>query len=429
MFVRLENTPRDYAWGSTTAIAELLGREPSGGPEAELWLGTHPGSPTRISDPTQVGGYATLADWVTAKPELSIGFLLKILAAGQPLSLQAHPSLAQARDGYAREEAAGVPLTSPTRNYKDRNHKPELIVALSSTFDALCGFRSREETLRVLREFIVEGRNQGIPTQPLVAFSKAFEQAGSDEEALTWALEWLLTGANGVQELITACVDIARADIASEDIASEDIAKGTEASSRKIEPTELATVRELAAEYPGDPGIVLALLLNRVRLTRGEALYLPAGNMHAYLSGLGVELMAASDNVLRGGLTPKHIDVAELLAITQCRPLPVPILPATLLAAGVEIFAPAVDDFALLHVLLETPLNGGQASMNCDGPAIVICTDGEVVLTGNQSSLRLRRGDYCFITPDEGVITLEGFGEIFGARKGLSPVISQQMSV
>jgi mannose-6-phosphate isomerase len=128
-------------------------------------------------------------------------------------------------------------------------------------------------------------------------------------------------------------------------------------------------------------------------------------------------------------LTPKHIDVAELLAITQCRPLPVPILPAIILAAGVEIFAPAVDDFALLHVLLEAPLNGGQASMNCDGPAIVICTDGEVVLTGDQSSLRLRRGDYCFITPDEGVITLEGFGEIFGARKGLSPVIAQQMSV
>ncbi|MBK5238529.1 MAG: mannose-6-phosphate isomerase, class I, partial [Actinomycetales bacterium] len=158
MFVRLENTPRDYAWGSTTAIADLLGREPSGGPEAELWLGTHEGSPTRIADPKQVGGYLTLADWVATKPELRIGFLLKILAADHPLSLQTHPSIAQAREGYAREDAAGVPLTSPTRNYKDRNHKPELIVALSPTFDALCGFRPREETLRVLREFTEMGR-------------------------------------------------------------------------------------------------------------------------------------------------------------------------------------------------------------------------------------------------------------------------------
>lgn len=416
MFVRLENTPRDYAWGSTTAIADLLGREPSGGPEAELWLGTHEGSPTRIADPKQVGGYLTLADWAATKPELRIGFLLKILAADHPLSLQAHPSIAQAREGYAREDAAGVPLTSPTRNYKDRNHKPELIVALSPTFDALCGFRPREETLRVLREFTEMGRALGSSTQFLEAFAGQLVQQDTDEAAMTWALEWLLTGASGVQELVRECVELAALLVEAPSVSSRVSASIM---------AESETVRELAAEYPGDPGIVLALLLNRVRLSRGEALYLPAGNMHAYLRGLGVELMASSDNVLRGGLTPKHIDVAELLAITQCQPLPIPTLLPTVVAAGVEIFAPAVDDFALLHVLLTASVNGGRASVDFDGPAIIICTEGELVVTGDRSSTVLLRGEFFFVTPDEGTVTFNGFGEIFAARGGVNPAFGQ----
>lgn len=418
MFVRLENTPRDYAWGSTTAIADLLGREPSGGPEAELWLGTHEGSPTRIADPKQVGGYLTLADWVATKPELRIGFLLKILAADHPLSLQAHPSREQAREGYAREDAAGVPLTSPTRNYKDRNHKPELILALSPTFDALCGFRPREETLRVLREFIEVSRIRGVSSPSLEAFAAELAHHVSDEAAMTWALEWLLTGAPGVQELVQECAELATL------LVSGSSSAGSPPVSMTI-MAEAETVRELAAEYPGDPGIVLALLLNRVRLSRGEALYLPAGNMHAYLRGLGVELMASSDNVLRGGLTPKHIDVAELLTITQCQPLPIPTLPPTVVAAGVEIFAPAVDDFALVHVLLTASVNGGHASESFDGPAIIICTEGEITLAGERSSIVLGRGQFCFVTPDEGLVVFTGFGEIFVARKGLSAISGQ----
>ena len=428
MFVRLENTPRDYAWGSTTAIAELLGREPSGAPEAELWLGTHAGSPTRIADPAQVGGYETLAQWVAAEPELTLGtkghpgspatssapespaeqpalgFLLKLLAAGQPLSLQAHPSIAQADEGFARENAAGIPLTAPHRNYKDRNHKPELIVALSATFEALCGFRPTGDVERILLEFIAAGSARGLAVDALTHFYAELlhrRETVGEERAISWALTWLLTGANGVQELVAQCVAVAR-----------------DATTPAV---EMATVRELAAEYPGDPGIVLALLLNRVSLRRGEALYLPAGNMHAYLRGLGVELMAASDNVLRGGLTAKHIDVAELVAVTQCQPLAIPALRPIVLAPGVRGFAPDVPDFGLLQVTLDDAVNGGHASLRFDGPAILICTAGEISLAGEQSSTAAHRGDFFFVTPNEGVVDLHGFGEIFAARQGLSP--------
>jgi mannose-6-phosphate isomerase len=402
MFVRLENTPRDYAWGSATAIAQLQAREPSGGPEAELWIGTHAGSPTRIADPSQVGGYGTLAEWVAVTPELSIGFLLKVLAADHPLSLQAHPSIAQARAGFAREDAAGVPLTSPMRNYKDRNHKPELIVALSSTFDALCGFRSREESLSVLQEFMERAADSGASTASLTIFVDEIQRRSTDELAVSWALEWLLTKASGVHELIQECVELAA--VIQKTAGAAEVAA--------------STVLEIAAEYPGDPGIVLALLLNRVRLTRGEALYLPAGNMHAYLKGVGIELMASSDNVLRGGLTPKHIDVAELLSVTQCHPLPVPLLTPVIAAPGVDVFAPNVNDFALVHVRLDATLNGGQARALLDGPAIVICTEGEIALGGKVSSLVLRRGEFCFVTPEEGTVTFSGEGEGFLAQKG-----------
>jgi mannose-6-phosphate isomerase len=216
------------------------------------------------------------------------------------------------------------------------------------------------------------------------------------------ALNFLLTGENGVDELVAQCVTVAN---------------------ETREPSaEAVTVCELDREYPGDPGIVLALLLNRVSLNRGEALFLPAGNMHAYLSGLGVELMAASDNVLRGGLTRKHIDVAELVTVTQCQPLAIPRLVPQELARGIRGFAPDGCDFSLLQITLEEAENGGHAEMNFDGPAILICTNGEISCAGKQSSEVVQRGDFFFLTPDESVVEFTGSGEIFVARQGLNPV-------
>ena len=160
MFVQIANTPRPYAWGSTSAIADLLGTTPSGEPEAELWLGAHPGSPSRIVDPAEAEDSATLLDWIAKDPTKTLGaaadagqlpFLLKVLAASSALSLQAHPTPEQAREGFERENALGIPLDAPNRNYKDAFAKPEMIFALSETFDALCGFRSLDETREIVR--------------------------------------------------------------------------------------------------------------------------------------------------------------------------------------------------------------------------------------------------------------------------------------
>jgi len=385
MFLAITNTPRDYAWGSSTAIAELLGRAPSGRPEAELWLGAHPGSPSVVVAPAVVHGADTLADWFRAEPQRALGrgrgelpFLLKVLAADEPLSIQAHPTPEQAREGYDAEDAAGVPLDAPTRNYKDRSAKPEIIVALSETFDALCGFREPAETLRDVAALDAgTGRLDAL--------------RGSVSDSLEATLSWLFDGGDESRRVIDAVAELAPA---------------------VADPSaSVATVADLAARWPGDPGVVVALLLNRVTLRRGEALFLPAGNVHAYLRGLGVELMAPSDNVLRGGLTPKHVDVPELLRVLDFDPLPVPRLEPREVAPGVERFEPAGTGFALLRA---RPAGHGVV-VAIGGPSIVLVTEGEVQVAGQDGTIRLRRGESAFVTPDEVRLAVTGDGELYVA--------------
>ena len=361
MFVGITNTPREYAWGSHGAISALLGVEASGAPEAELWLGAHPGSPSRV-----VGSNDTLMDVVDGR----LPFLLKVLAAGSPLSLQAHPTMAQAAEGFARENALGIPLDAPNRNYRDAFHKPELIYALSDEFDALCGFRSAADIRNLLDAVAPE------VSAPLL------EQLAGDE-SLRGVFEWLITRGEGVDELVAAVSGLAVSGLGADST------------------PELATVSLLAENYPGDPGIVISLMLNRVTLKKGEALYLPAGNIHAYLSGLGIELMASSDNVLRGGLTPKHIDVPELLSVLDFRPLPVPYLMPQSPAAGVTVFRPVDAEFALLVIEVD-------AVLPLDGPAIALCLDGEFALGGAST---LRRGQSVYIS-DEPSLDVRGAGSL-----------------
>ncbi|MEN2739374.1 mannose-6-phosphate isomerase, class I [Microbacterium sp. X-17] len=379
MFVRIGNTPRDYAWGSTTAIAHLLGTTPSGAPEAELWLGAHPGSPACILDPEEAGGAADLAHWSETAGKLP--YLLKVLAAAGPLSLQAHPSSAQARAGFERENAEGLAPDSPERNYKDPFHKPEMIFALSDPFDALCGFREPAESRAALERLA-----GGDPA--VAAFAASLD--GDPQQALRRATEWLLGGAPEVAAVVDAVVEAAST------------AEGVDAD----------TVRMLADAFPGDPGIVLALLLNRVALRPGDALYLPAGNIHAYLRGLGVELMAASDNVLRGGLTPKRIDVPELVSILDFAPFAVTPMVRERPAPGVEEFVPDVPDFRLARVEI-----GGEvpsATVELPGTAIALCTAGDVELRGATGLLRLSRGEAAVVTADEGTLTVyAGAGTLF----------------
>jgi mannose-6-phosphate isomerase len=424
MFVAISNTPRPYAWGSTSAIAGLLGHTPSGGPEAELWLGAHPGSPSVIVDPSAVGGARTLAEWIAADPATTLGrfasggqlpFLLKILAAEHPLSLQAHPTPAQAVAGFERENALGIPLDAANRNYRDSSAKPELIYALSDSFDALCGFRPVAE-VRALLELLLDldAATEEPQPQPL---EDLLAQLATDD-ALPQVFEWLISSGTGVPTLVSLVMRLAP-------LASD---------------PALEAAAALAAEYPDDPGIVISLLINHVTLARGEALYLPAGNIHAYLRGLGVELMASSDNVLRGGLTPKHIDVPELLGVLDFTPSPVPYLrahgadadsPATSLtpsasddgltpgpaaapASGIEVFRPEVPDFVLVRVA-GADLDAGYP---LTGPGIAICTAGEIWIGGGATSVALGRGESVYVTPDEGRLSFTGNGELFLATTG-----------
>ncbi len=402
MFVGITNSPRPYAWGSTTAIAQLLGHDTSVTPEAELWLGAHPGSPSVILDPSQTGGATDLAEWIASDPATALGpyaasgrlpFLLKILAAASPLSLQAHPTAEQAKLGFERENDLGVPLDAPHRNYKDPFPKPELIYALSPEFDALCGFRPLEETRALLEALRVASLTMEDPQpQPL---DDLIESLSGSDVALQETFEWLIRNSTGVPTLVSLVTTLAELGIGGYG-------------------AEMATVTALAAEYPGDPGIVISLLLNRVTLAAGEVLYLPAGNIHAYLSGLGVELMAASDNVLRGGLTPKHIDVPELLDVLDFTPVSVPYLVSDDSIPGVSVFRPDVDDFELLRV------DGMflDSTFTLTGPAIALCTAGEVSISGATSSASLMRGESTYITPDERGLRFTGSGTLFVATTG-----------
>ena len=371
MLLRIENTPRPYAWGSPTAIADLLGTTPSGGPEAELWLGDHPGSPARIVDGAEG---ATLAAHLQARGQ-KLSFLLKVLAAAEPLSLQAHPTIAQAKEGFARENARGIALDDPRRNYKDELHKPELIYALSDPFTALAGFRSVEESAADLRSA------GSAALEPLVARL-------TNDEALADVVPWLIAGGAEITAIVAALIDAARRLERSE-----------------LDSASWASVRRLARHYPGDPGVALSMLMHTVTLRPGEALYLPTGNIHSYQEGLAIEVMAASDNVLRGGLTPKHVDVPELMAVLDTRPVPEPRIDPVDVAPGVLRFTPDVVDFAL--TVVETGAASDGVTLDAQGPTIALCLEGSATLQG---SLLLERGQAAYCDDDE--LSIRGAGRV-----------------
>ncbi|MFT3710050.1 MAG: mannose-6-phosphate isomerase, class I [Archangium sp.] len=360
--IRLTNQVQPYAWGSLTAIPTLLGTPQTGKPQAELWLGAHPVAPSRTPEGQ------SLAEWIGADAAARLGprvlerfgarlpFLFKVLAAAEPLSLQAHPSVKQAVAGFERENAAGVPLNASNRNYRDANHKPEIICALTK-FEALCGFRSVTETLKVLEAFGVDAST--LKSKGLRAY---FEQVMTDRSL--------------VEQLVKAAPP-------------KGLAK------------EAELVARLNAKYPGDVGVLGALLLNHLTLEPGEALYLGAGNLHAYLSGTGVELMANSDNVLRGGLTPKHVDVRELLSVLEFTDGPAKVLRAS--PDGTYV-TPA-PDFRLERITLR-----GTHVIEAGLPSIVLCVDGEAT--------DLPRGASAFIAANE-TVTLSGQATLFRATAGV----------
>lgn len=388
--IRLECPIQHYAWGDTQAIPALLGIEASGEPAAELWMGAHPAAPSLAKG-------QPLGQLIASDPEAHLGsdvaaefgalpFLAKVLAAAKPLSIQAHPTLTQAKSGFARENEEGIPLDSPVRVYSDANHKPELVCALTR-FEAKCGFRDLERTRELFDEL---GGDELSPVREMLASrSRPPEVLAA---TLAWLLELTPEAAGSLVELAQIQSDARRFDEAW------------------FGP-DLGWTHKICNHYPGDPGVLVGLLLNHVTLMPGQALFLGAGNLHSYLSGVAIEVMANSNNVIRGGLTAKHIDVPELLTVVDTSPIEVPIQTA---GPGSHTFDVPVADFGLTRITL-----GDSRDVETVGPEIVFATEGAPVLTGaNNQQLVVAKGEAVFIPASEHRFRVSGLGVLWRATTG-----------
>ncbi len=406
---KLEGAMRAYPWGSHTLLAQLRGQHtPTEHPEAELWFGAHPSNPGTVEG-------VPLSEIIANNPDTSLGsalrsagcdtlpFLLKLLAADEPLSLQAHPSREQARSGFERENDAGIPLASDNRNYKDSNHKPELLVALTP-FSAMAGFRPLDDTRALLEELHCSELNRYItlldPESPHDSLRALFTT-------------WITVPVSVRTSLIDAVITCARPLVQRSDWMG----------------VTLQHVVELNERYPGDAGVLISLMLNHIELTPGEGLFLGAGQLHAYIRGLGVEVMANSDNVLRGGLTSKHVDVPELMRVVDFVVNPDPVMHS---CDG--HFRVPVEDFTLLSAQAPTAGEergeGDSVSVRTPGyPAIVLCTSGVVTLRPSQKSgsalntpccdvLTLTPGEAAWIPASDPHIDFSGGGHYFLATAG-----------
>ena len=321
---RVDGVIQQYAWGDLTEIPRFLGAEPDGNPQAELWFGTHAGAPAHLADGT------TLQSLVGPLP-----YLVKILAAAEPLSLQVHPSSAQAAAGFARENAAGIALDSPHRTYSDPFHKPELLCALTP-FEALCGVAPLEQTETLLAEL----------GHPAAVLRSELQQGG-----IKAVIAFVLQRRPALAPLL-------------------------DAAAHHPDP-RCRWLTRLSQLHPGDPSAAIVLLLNYVALEPGEAIYLGAGNLHAYLGGTGIEVMASSDNVVRGGLTSKFVDADEVLRVLDTTPLVDPVVRPQHAADGGLAYPVPVPDFRVAMYEID-----GSVSFVADGPELLVCTRGETVQVG-----------------------------------------------
>lgn len=390
----LENAVREYAWGSREAIASLLGQPvPSPLPQAELWMGAHPLAPsTLVTD----AGREPLPDAIRRDPAGVLGpdvarrfggelpFLLKVLAAEAPLSLQAHPDARQAAEGFAREQARGVPLEGDERSYKDPRAKPELLCALGP-FEALVGFRAIPQMLAGLA---------AIPLPSLARELAAFRGDASRAGLARFFGSLLVLPAERRARLVG------------------EAAEGTRA--RAGDDAALAWVCALCERHPSDSGVLAPLLLNHVQLEPGEALFLGAGELHAYLRGVGVELMANSDNVLRGGLTGKHVDVPELLRALRFADGPAHVLRARRASAGEDVYDTPAAAFALSVVRARSDRPFEATARH--GVEILLCAEGRCRLEQDDAGgLALARGGAALVPGGAGRYRVAGDATLYRA--------------
>jgi mannose-6-phosphate isomerase len=394
----LEPVTQPYAWGSHTAIAELQGRPaPTAEPEAELWMGAHPSAPSTVE---RSGVRTTLDAVIAADPAGELGaecaarfggrlpFLLKVLAAEKALSIQVHPSREQARAGYRAETGRGLPPGDKDRNYVDDWPKPEILCALTP-FEVLAGMRTAADAAALLRAL---GVSELAPLADGLA-----DAAGPAAltRALAVILTWPAAGRGAlIAEVVAACERIT--------------AGGGEYAAA------CAATARIAAEHPGDLGIVASLLLRHSVLRPGEAVFLPAGGPHTYLRGTGVELLANSDNVVRAGLTPKRIDVPELLKLVDPEAA-VPVIEPRPLGDGISVYDSPAPEFRLYRA---EPGPQEVYLPGADGPRIVLCTEGTAMLRARSGMLKVARGESCYLPAPDGAVTASGPAALFIAASG-----------
>jgi mannose-6-phosphate isomerase len=394
----LEPVVRPYAWGSQYGIAELQGRPvPSPAPEAELWMGAHPSAPSGLE---RDGCWTTLDAVIAADPGRELGprcvarfgtrlpFLLKVLSAERALSIQLHPSRAQAEAGYRAENARGLPPGDPARNYIDDWPKPELLCALTP-FEVLAGLRTPADAAGILRALAVD---------QLAPLAARVEDAATEDvlgEVFGSVLDWPVPGRAGlVADVTAACARLAAAGGGY----ARDCA---------------AAVRE-SADHPGDIGLVAMLLMRHTVLPPGQAIYMPAGGLHVYLSGTGVEVLANSDNVVRAGLTSKHLDVPELLRLLDPA-VTVPVLSPAPLGDGISWFDTPAPEFRLYLA----DLIGRAVTLPGTGPRIILCTAGAALLRSESGGpVKVGRGESCFVSAADGLVRGTGPAHLFLASPG-----------
>jgi mannose-6-phosphate isomerase len=386
----LENTIQDYAWGSRTAIAEFLGRvNAEHRPEAELWLGAHPKAPSRALGP---GGARPLDELIRADPRAMLGpavaerfagelpFLLKVLAADEPLSIQCHPDREQAREGFLRENRQGLAPTAFERNYRDPNHKPELVTALTR-FTALKGFR------------------------PLVEIVRLFGPVAAPELTERVAA---LGGARGEAALERLFTDLLSMDAPTRARVVSAAVAGAEA--RQQDDPAYTWVVTLAGKHPGDVGVLSPLLLNLLELAPEEAIYVSAGELHAHLQGMALEIMSNSDNVLRGGLTPKHVDVRELLRIARFRAAAAERLRPEALRPGERVYRTPAAEFEL--GLIDVAEGGSYDSAPGRGVEVLLGLEGSASLVVDGESVSLAKGRSAFVPASVPGYRIVGAGRV-----------------
>ncbi|MDQ4010407.1 MAG: mannose-6-phosphate isomerase, class I [Actinomycetota bacterium] len=421
----LRNVVRPYSWGSRTAIAELLGGPvPAPHPQAELWLGAHPAGPSVLLHAD--GAQSSLLEALHTDPDHHLGrhcarrwdnrlpFLLKVLAAEEPLSLQAHPSAEQAAEGFAREEARAIPRDAAERNYSDPNHKPELICALTD-FHALAGFRDPIRTVELLAEL----------DTPLLAPYRGMLAAEPDADGLralftTWITMPQPAAKELLPRILDGCVALLRRDGVS---GASPTSHGSPFSRRSDFRNECRVTLELAEAYPDDVGVLAALLLNHIVLAPGEAMYLPAGKLHTYLRGTAVEISTNSDNVLRGGLTAKHMDVPELLRVLDFSHSELPVQRGEPVEPHETVYHAPVEEFRLTRLEWAAD-DSTPVWLQSPWSQILLCTQGSAELRScDGSSVTVRRGESVWLAaadPTVAVCPTTGPVQLFRAQPGFT---------